>query len=40
VKQIGKQMKRARTRAPQAGLDLSLLNIPDPTATVFRKKRA
>lgn len=39
VKQIGKQMKRARTRAPQAGLDLSLLNMADPT-NVFRKRKA
>ena len=39
VKQIAKQMKRARTRAPQGGLDLSLLNMADP-ANVFRKKRA
>src|SRR5436190_7153484 len=40
VKQIAKQMKRARTRAPQGGLDLSLLNLADPTTSVFRKKRA
>jgi predicted regulator of Ras-like GTPase activity (Roadblock/LC7/MglB family) len=39
VKSIAKQMKRARTRAPQAGIDLSLLNLADP-ASVFRKKRA
>ena len=40
VKQIGKQMKRARTRTPQGGLDLSLLNLADPASSVFRKKRA
>jgi len=36
-KQIAGQLKRAKQRAPDAGLDLSLLNLVD-TKSVFRKK--
>ncbi|MGD1088217.1 MAG: roadblock/LC7 domain-containing protein [Verrucomicrobiota bacterium] len=37
VKRIARQLKLAREREPDAGLDLSMLNIAD-TATFFRKK--
>lgn len=37
VEQIAKQMATARERAPENGLDLSVLNVADPQ-TVFRKK--
>src|SRR5438093_13667628 len=37
AKQIAKQLKKAHRRAPEAGLDLSELNIADPTP-LFRKK--
>ena len=37
AKQIAKQLKKAHRRAPEAGLDLSELNLADPTP-LFRKK--
>jgi len=37
VDQIATQMKKAHTRDPESGLDLSMLNMADPSA-VFRKK--
>jgi len=37
AKQIAKQLKTAHRRAPEAGLDLSELNLADPTP-LFRKK--
>jgi predicted regulator of Ras-like GTPase activity (Roadblock/LC7/MglB family) len=36
-KQIARQFKKAKKRAPEAGLDLSLLNLVD-TKSLFRKK--
>jgi predicted regulator of Ras-like GTPase activity (Roadblock/LC7/MglB family) len=38
AKQIAKQLKKAHRRAPEAGLDLSELNLADPTP-LFKKKR-
>jgi predicted regulator of Ras-like GTPase activity (Roadblock/LC7/MglB family) len=38
VKQIARQLKIARERAPEAGLDLSVLNVSE-TAPLFRKKK-
>ena len=35
-KQIAKQLKKAQERDPEAGLDLSVLNLADPS-TMFRK---
>jgi predicted regulator of Ras-like GTPase activity (Roadblock/LC7/MglB family) len=37
VKRIARQLKIARERAPEAGLDLSVLNVAE-TAPLFRKK--
>ncbi len=37
AKTIAKQMKKAHRRAPEAGLDLSELNLAD-TAPIFRKR--
>jgi len=39
VKRIARQLKTARERAPEAGLDLSILNVAD-TSGFFRKKQA
>ena len=39
VKEIAAQMQKAQKRAPNAGLDLSMLNVAD-TAPVFRKKKS
>ena len=39
AKQIAKQLKKAHRRAPEEGLDLSELNLADPTP-LFRKKSA
>ncbi len=39
VKRIARQLKIARERAPEAGLDLSLLNVAE-TRPLFRKKKA
>ena len=38
VKRIARQLKIARERAPEAGLDLSVLNVAE-TAPLFRKKK-
>ena len=38
VKRIARQLKIARERAPEAGLDLSILNVAE-TAPLFRKKK-
>jgi len=35
--QVAKQLKKAHRRAPETGLDLSMLNMADP-APLFRKK--
>jgi len=37
ARQVAKQLKKAVRRAPEAGLDLSMLNLADPTP-LFRKK--
>jgi predicted regulator of Ras-like GTPase activity (Roadblock/LC7/MglB family) len=39
VKRIADQMKKAKVRAPGAGLDLSMLNMADPSA-LFKMKVA
>lgn len=39
IKQIARQLKKAHNRAPDNGLDLSLLNVAD-SASLFRKKIA
>ncbi len=39
IKQIARQLKKAHNRAPENGLDLSLMNVAD-TAPLFRKKIA
>ena len=39
VKQIARQLKKAHQRAPQFGLDLSLMDLADP-APLFRKQVA
>jgi len=39
IQQVAKQLKRAQQRDPDAGLDLSLLNMAE-TAPLFRKKTA
>ena len=38
VKRIARQLKTARERAPEEGLDLSVLNVAE-TAPLFRKKK-
>jgi predicted regulator of Ras-like GTPase activity (Roadblock/LC7/MglB family) len=38
VKRIARQLKIARERAPESGLDLSVLNVAE-TAPLFRKKK-
>ena len=38
IKRIARQLKIARERAPEAGLDLSALNVAE-TAPLFRKKK-
>jgi len=38
VKRIARQLKIARERTPEAGLDLSVLNVAE-TAPLFRKKK-
>jgi predicted regulator of Ras-like GTPase activity (Roadblock/LC7/MglB family) len=38
VKRIARQLKIARERAPEGGLDLSVLNVAE-TAPLFRKKK-
>jgi predicted regulator of Ras-like GTPase activity (Roadblock/LC7/MglB family) len=37
ARQVAKQLKKAHRRAPETGLDLSMLNMADPTP-LFRKK--
>ncbi len=37
IRRVAAQLKRAQERAPEAGFDLSMLNLADTTA-VFRKK--
>jgi predicted regulator of Ras-like GTPase activity (Roadblock/LC7/MglB family) len=39
AEQVAKQLKKAQRRAPDAGLDLSELNLADPTP-LFRRKTA
>jgi hypothetical protein len=39
VKRIARQLKIAKERAPEAGLDLSVLNVAE-TRQFFRKKKA
>ena len=39
ITQIAQQLQTAHTRAPEEGLDLSVMNIAD-TADLFRKKQA
>jgi predicted regulator of Ras-like GTPase activity (Roadblock/LC7/MglB family) len=39
VKRIARQLKIAKERAPEAGLDLSVLNVAE-TRPLFRKKKA
>ena len=39
IKRVTTQLKAAHERAPQGGLDLSMLNMADPSI-VFKKKRA
>jgi predicted regulator of Ras-like GTPase activity (Roadblock/LC7/MglB family) len=39
IKQVAAQLKRAHHRAPHSGLDLSMLNLADPSP-MFRKKVA
>ena len=39
VKRIARQLKTAKERAPESGLDLSVLNVAQ-TAPLFRKKKA
>ena len=39
VKRIARQLKTAKERAPEAGLDLSVLNVAE-TKPLFRKKKA
>ena len=39
VKRIARQLKVAKERAPEAGLDLSVLNVAE-TRPLFRKKKA
>lgn len=39
ITQVAQQLQTAHTRAPEEGLDLSVLNIAD-TADLFRKKNA
>ena len=39
TKLVGKQMKASHERAPEGGLDLSMLNMADPTP-MFKKKAA
>jgi len=39
IKQVARQLKRARERDPGKGLDLSMLNMADPSP-IFRRKSA
>jgi hypothetical protein len=39
VKRIARQLKIAKERAPEAGLDLSVLNVAE-TGQFFRKKKS
>jgi hypothetical protein len=39
IKRIARQLKIAKERAPEAGLDLSVLNVAE-TRPLFRKKKA
>jgi predicted regulator of Ras-like GTPase activity (Roadblock/LC7/MglB family) len=40
IKTIADQMKKAHLRAPGEGLDLSMLNLADPTPVFKKKKKA